>query len=415
MVKFHTNHLLIIVAIAFSIRLLFLKDLQFRLGEFAQVETDSVTSSVVIDVQANQSTSSCRRTCGHRINKIIYTADTAAGLRDRQAVLTLLADLAGYLCAVVEFPPPIKLLTPKHNKNQRSHPNTVWTDYWNLTFIEDGQPSTRTLPVIDGSQGSNSKYSNLGNEKYKDWYYVLTESPQQAYHDFEKVEQSSWRFSNSSSTGFVWEIRANWYPKVDEVMREGLKTGNQSSPHWKMLPSHPKYKHGQSCRYIMEGVPNHVQGIVDDIKDLIENQSDPNATIGFFHVRRGDSMAACNTSLTRMESYLQCTFQGGIEKDRENVTILFLSDEKDERYRYGIRNIVEDLHVPAGEPAGHAKFIDLDKLVWNRLQQVKEKAYLIDNYYVFWVMDVLKIQYGSFYLEQRRNLSCKDCDIIQPL
>jgi hypothetical protein len=336
-------------------------------------------------------------------------------LRDRKVVLTLLAALAGYLCAVVEFPPPTKMLNPKHNNNQRSHPNIVWSDYWNLTFIEDAQPSIRTLPVIDGNQGSNSKYSNLGNETYKDWYYVLTESPEEVYHDFEKIEQSSWRFSNSSSTGFVWEIRAHWYPETRNVMKEGLKTRNHSSPHWKMLPPDPMYKYGPSCRYIMEEVPNHVQEIVDDVKAYIEYQSEPNATIGYFHVRRGDSMSGCDTSLTRMESYLQCSFQGLIENDRANVTILFLSDEKDTRYRHGIRKIVQDLHVPVGEPAGRVKFIDLDKLVWNRLQQVKEKAYLVDNYYVFEVMEVLKNQYGSFYLEQRRHLSCKDCDIIQPL
>jgi hypothetical protein len=126
-------------------------------------------------------------------------------------------------------------------------------------------------------------------------------------------------------------------------------------------------------------------------------------------------MSGCDTSLTRMESYLQCSFQGGIEKDRRNVTILFLSDEKDKRYCHGIQKIVEDLNVPVGEPAGCVKFIDLDKLAWNRLQQVKEKAYLVDNYYVLEVMEVRKNQYGSFYLEQRRHLNCKDCDIIQPL
>jgi hypothetical protein len=64
----------------------------------------------------------------------------------------------------------------------------------------------------------------------------------------------------------------------------------------------------------MEEVPNHVQEIVDDVKALIENQSKPNATIGYFHVLRGDVMSGCDTSLTRMESYLQCSFQGGIEK-----------------------------------------------------------------------------------------------------
>jgi hypothetical protein len=322
-------------------------------------------------------------------------------------VLTLLADLAGYLCAVVEFPPPTKMLAPKHNDDMKSDPKIVWTDYWNITFIDNAQPSVRTLPVINGNRGSNTKYSKLGDEDYKEWYHVLTRTAEEVYHDFEKIERASWEFSDP---GFVWEIRVHWYPETRKVMRDGLKARDQSYPEWKMLPPDPKYPLGPSCTYIKEEVPHHVQNIVDDVKLLIENQSPPNATIGYFHVRRGDSMSGCDTSLARMTSYLQCTFQG-LEKDRREITILFFSDDRNKKYRFGIQKIVEEL-----EPAGRVKFIDLDKLVWGRLQQAEAEAeveaYLVDNNYIFEVTEVLKEQFGSFYLEQRRHLNCNDCDIV---
>jgi hypothetical protein len=320
MARFQAYHLPILVAMI-VIRLYFVKNLhQWRAINFSRVENDLVNSSALLHVETNQSTS-CRRPCEKRMNKIIFTTHNAAGLSDRHFVLTLLADLAGYLCAVVEFPPPTKMLHPKHNDNIKSDAKIVWTDYWNITFIDNAQPSIRTLPVIDGNRGSTSKYSKLGDEDYKDWYYVLTRTIEEVYHDFEKIERASWEFPNP---GFVWEIRVHWYKETRNVMWDGLKARDQSYPEWTMLPPVQKYPLRPDCTYIKEEVPNRVQRVVDDVKVLIKNQSPPNATIGYFHVRRGDGISSCDTSLARMQSYLQCTFQG-LKRDRGGITLLFLT------------------------------------------------------------------------------------------
>lgn len=399
------HHLIFITLV--SLRYFLIQEFQLRAVNLLILEKNNndnvVNATAYVVVEANQSTS-CRRRCDRRNSKILYTANNAAGLRDRQVVLTILSDLAGYLCAIVEFPPPTKMLARKHNRNTPSDPKIVWSDYWNLTFIDDAIPSVKTLPVIDQNRGSNDKYSKRRDEDYKDWYHVVTTTPESVYRDFEEIERVSWE---SSHPGFVWEIRASWYSEMRKVMKAGLKARNHSREEWKMIPPDKKYPNGPSCTYTKEEVPNHLQEIVDDVTNLIEIQSPKNTTFGYFHVRRGDVTSSCDTSLSRMKSYLQCTFQKHTEMGR-SITILFLSDDMKKDFRIGMQRIVEEL-----QPSGVVRFIDLDKLIWFRLrEEAEEMKYLVDEYYLFKVSEVLKEQFGSFYLEQRRHIHCEDCDTL---
>jgi hypothetical protein len=81
-----------------------------------------------------------QRYCSRRINKIYYK-DGAAGLGDRKIIIHDLSQLAGYLCAEVVVPPPSKFLDKQHNFGRHISTDILWSDLFNITFIEDGYPS----------------------------------------------------------------------------------------------------------------------------------------------------------------------------------------------------------------------------------------------------------------------------------
>ena len=102
-----------------------------------------------LDDHLNFNHLTCQRSCPKRINKI-YWVHKAAGLGDRKNILRDLANLAGYLCAEVVVPPPSVLLHPRHNNWIKVSKSVPWSDLFNVTFIEDGNPAIRSMTAEVG-------------------------------------------------------------------------------------------------------------------------------------------------------------------------------------------------------------------------------------------------------------------------
>jgi hypothetical protein len=137
----------------------------------------------------------CWRKCPHRKN-IIYFKDGPAGLSDRKFIIRDLAELAGYLCAHLVLPPPTELLDPIHNFNEQVSIENDWSDYFNITFAEDGEPVVRNDVFIDEARKKIDR---------SDWLHVIS-SDRKMRDDFEMIHRFTWEQSTNSSKGFVWEI-----------------------------------------------------------------------------------------------------------------------------------------------------------------------------------------------------------------
>jgi hypothetical protein len=150
-----------------------------------------------------------------------------------------------------------------------------------------------------------------------------------------------------------------------------------------------------------------MQTIFDQVLAEIRNTNEPHAKIGSFHIRRGDAINDCNTTVPRMKEYLDCSFNGTQTKAR-NITLLWSSDERDPAYRQAIQSIVD-------QDFDHIKFIDLDALTLRKVEDsiaagAPERR--LNNHYLFRIVDYFFWNVAVFHLEQRRDISCPYCTYL---
>jgi hypothetical protein len=198
-------------------------------ASFSSSSSSSV-SAVELEPKQEPPPRTCRRPCPpgtHRYNKIIYHNWLPTGLNDRLTVISQLANLAGWLCAVVEFPPPSYVLAHKHNhprppwslsdeqhevnnsnaqqqqqQQQEPPPNVLspdlqWSDFIKFSFIQDNGPTTTTSQQDDDvlvknldmalgvspQQGKHQRSVSPNRLRfyqgglYKDWNHVMTKDP----------------------------------------------------------------------------------------------------------------------------------------------------------------------------------------------------------------------------------------------
>lgn len=336
----------------------------------------------------------CQRQCSRRINKIYYW-DTPAGLGDMKSKLHDLSQLAGYLCAEVVVAPPTKLLHEKHNFLQKISPSVAWSDLYNLTFIEDGNP------VIQLTEAEFNKYYD--SLKYEDWFYVVSSSKLKLEEDFKRVEAFSFQqdLDEESSHGFVWEIY-----KIDLSLTVGLPVDQQNP----LLNNKMRPKIGlnqEGCTYTNSDTePTHLKIMQKRLLTRFERMSPQNTIFGLLHLRRGDVIAKCDTSVDRMKEYLACSLNG-TESLGRNLTLLMMTDEDDVEYRQDIMGLLDDYP--------HVSILDADDIVKKIIREGARNgiidAGLENNFYVYDIEKVFQgwdSEFTKFFLVRRRSM-CTDC------
>jgi hypothetical protein len=270
--------------------------------------------------------------------------------------------LAGYLCAVLEVPRPKFLLQRRHNDNREISIDATWNDFFNVTFRQDGSPGVVDLVNPNGIHERPNATEIYGGEDYRQWYLVASKSGiTDVVQDFLQVEDYAFRQPPDANAGFIWILRSNYY-EVRKSLSQGLVvpsspkrrvnvslpwgSANRELPPLEMLPLSPI-----GCSYQQNVAPLYIQNLARDIFEHILQQAPPSSVVGSFHIRRGDTVKNCDTTLKRMNSYLQCSLNG---TESRKATLLFHSDERDQTYRSAIQTMVDDL--------GHT-FIDLDALI----------------------------------------------------
>ena len=192
-------------------------------------------------------------------------------------------------------PPPSKFLHKRHNFWRHISTDILWSDLYNITFIEDGNPVIRSSEAEFVADYEDSF-------KYKDWFHVVSSSGLKLEEDFKCVETFSLQQDldkESSRGGFVWEIDKHWW--YSDLVRDGLPV-NQLNPqnNDKMRPRIGRKEEG--CIYTnSETEPSHLQIMQKRLLNRFERLSPQNSLFGLLHLRRGDSIDSCNTSVDRMK------------------------------------------------------------------------------------------------------------------
>ncbi|GFH44417.1 hypothetical protein CTEN210_00891 [Chaetoceros tenuissimus] len=370
----------------------------------------------------------CQRKCPTRKKKnIIYYVDNPAGLGDRKTVMRDLAQLAGFLCAKVVLPPPAYLLTPVHNNDKLVSENLVWQDFYNLTFQEDYEPAIQDARNEFGYDFTNWRNVPLFNtqshdSKYNGWLHVVSKHDEWK-DDYYKILDYSYLNGSEDEYGFIWELKGSLY---DADIFEELRLNGPSADVLSLLPKNsykPKMRphldvycgiNGiQDCRgcvYTNEDVdPTHLQLMKKRLEKRIRNQALDNAYLGHLHIRRGDAIDDCDTSVDRMEEYFQCSLDD-TESLGRNITLLMTSDEGDSEYREEILSLIND-----EDRYPHVSILDSDKMVKSIMKDAIESDLIskdmLNNYFVFDVEYLLQDWSSTlmdFHLVRRRTM-CRDC------
>jgi hypothetical protein len=163
--------------------------------------------------------------------------------------------------------------------------------------------------------------------------------------------------------------------------------------------------------------------------------------IGYFHIRRGDAIGDCDTSLERLQQYLRCSFDSWYSflqsssssslssiqhaKRQRDLILLFSSDERDAQYRKSVAQLVyqqqQQQHASSSSSSSHnntlprVSFVDLDELTNSMLQEEIRQGHApvwrLNNFYLYQIMYQLSYNTSvvKVWLEQRRGFGCPAC------
>ena len=476
-----------------------------------------VTTSSSRNETSNYSKKTCWRVCPHRrrhstsSSMIVYHNWIPAGLNDRLAIISDLVSLAGWFCAIVVFPPPHYMLADKHshkppillpsldnNKSPSGSSLNVspslskdlkWSDFINVTFLQDGTSSLRTLNVSDGiiprlygggggggnqhhaeatTKVSPSKLRFYRGGQYKDWTQVVTKDqrtfrqdleqldnhvrkyrrqPQEQFTDGEIIDSNDGTRSGKSDQGnFIWTIRMGWF-HAGSSLKEWMQEQKRKLSPSDLLELPTFAGDTEGCSYVHSRIPDYQYHVADQIIQRVKehsssisgaaaripNSSNDKTLIGFFHIRRGDEQARqeCDTSLERIQSYVNCSFSKlhekvsimrsysqtlSVQERRIHIKILFASDEQDPAYRSTVRTIIlaQQQQLRSLTPNVTIEFYDLDALLWqivyHNIEQKQLPARLANNFFIYQVGTILQWTHSDFVLLQRRTISCNECD-----
>jgi hypothetical protein len=298
--------------------------------------------------------------------------------------------------------------------------------------------------------------------------HILSKSQDEVLTDFHTIRRYSFE-KQHSNLPFLWEIPTNFYSFHHELRR--------------YLRSQPPHQNngfhalGASClpwsrsgRYARRSIPPHIQSTINDIWNTIvrstrrpseaSSHGNHDATvttftsppppqppttstttisplIGFLHIRRGDTIEECDTSVSKLRLYLSCSFSkmsfanstdttsnlstnNQKEQNEVVVTLLVGTNEQDSSYMQDLQVMVRDLvlfTVDHGRKINiKLQAVDVDSLIRDHLQLEVNvgrlpSAYL-NNLHVFQILEHIMNHLVDFKLVQRRFRYCNDCDAI---
>ena len=219
--------------------------------------------------------SQCIMRChGQYESFLIVNATTTAGLDDRLAIIRLAHELASSLCAQLVLATPHDMLSRSHNRNVEVQRVWWWDRYFDLPL----HPQILMADQLDGQALPSLKVGpTLGRQKYND---ALPDR-------FDDQLAADWAKAAGATEPFVWSLSLCWMdwtlraaPLVQEICKDHSEQFGPSS-----LVS------------LAASTAKAAMGLTDQ-------------SLYTLHVRRTDTTAACNTSVSRVVEYMQCADDG---------------------------------------------------------------------------------------------------------
>mmetsp|Transcript_18979 Transcript_18979/g.34232 ORF Transcript_18979/g.34232 Transcript_18979/m.34232 type:complete len:187 (-) Transcript_18979:259-819(-) len=138
--------------------------------------------------------------------------------------------------------------------------------------------------------------------------------------------------------------------------------------------------------------------------DTLESKYPDISHFGMFHIRRGDAIGECDTTLRKISNYLSCSLDR-IEM-YGNISIMLSTDEHDPCYRNAIQGMIEALGF---------RFVDLDavvaEVVTDYATLIPNGSRLVNNMFIYKVEANMEWHERiGFRMNQRRSQSCNSCD-----
>jgi hypothetical protein len=300
---------------------------------------------------------------------------------------------------------------------------------------------------------------------------VVSKNPTEVLRDFHAVRAYSFGIIHNQlrpeqeTLPFLWEIPTIYYSfhhefkaylrelRKKEIAEQHHLSHKQSSLSVSSMSVDPLGSYYLPwtgvCRYVQRTFPPMIQKLVDDIwKQVVANatstlKSSPlQSLIGFLHIRRGDTIDECDTTIPKLKSYLNCSLasisfekpkQGGNntpfestsnfpQQENMTVTLLLGTNEEDPSYMRDLQEMMQNLSiVTTQQPRGNIPFIinvqtvDMESMITSHIQsKIRDgdisQSYL-NNLHVFQILREI-MNLVDFKLVQRRFRYCNDCDKI---
>ena len=120
------------------------------------------------------------------------------------------------------------------------------------------------------------------------------------------------------------------------------------------------------------------------------------------HIRRGDSVRTCDTTIKKIMHYLECS----LKSCSKNLPVLFFTDEIDQIYVGKVEQILENLNhtVFNGEKI-------ISEFFENSISSGKIESYYDNNFFRFQISNYIKSM-SKYQLVQRRSFHCNSCDHV---
>ena len=293
-----------------------------------------------------------------------------AGLTDRLAVLTTIANLAASLCARVYAPPPCMLLSERHNRGARLPCSVRWSRYLNLTRASDGAPMLVPRAALASKlyaqpfleiNGTSLKKSRGGHQKF------LHHGPNISQEVLRKYLVA--KAAATQGRPFVWHLEEYYYDWWGKV---GVAAGGSTGG------AEPFIR----CRFVRTSEPHIIQWVIPRFEAAVGGV--PLSSMALLHVRRGTvgeiSGRCCDTSSQGLAHALSCNGRlralapagttsrsvvSGVARASEEPSkraqrVLIFTDEHDRAY---IDDLTRQLGDLAGSHTVHSGDTVLDSLL----------------------------------------------------
>lgn len=370
--------------------------------------------------------SSCRRACPHYDNRITIQSKQRAGMKDRTYIMYAWANLGMFLCARVRVPPPSGWLVAKHNWNDTRVDERVSFQNDLLRFVDADDPGEVVLgDLVDVREPEGGWGLEMTSSTRRDVKSVKRDFLR-AYDHTLRQQQGG---GGTDHRPFHWTVGGshnNFKGKIHDVMDELREQANvttvggaagTSVVATEQLPKWTKWRDDRGCVYAAReearGVTATAERVLRALRErffgVVDGASSGPFVYGYLHVRRGDAVRSCDTELSAMEKYVNCTFASLCREEegrhcRTGVPLLIGSDERNETYRRGLLSLVDD------HPHLHA--VDLDKEVMEEIEREIARGdaprYKRNNFSVFLVGKMI-LQGAAFYVQQNRQY-CPRCE-----